>query len=134
METIYTRHFEVIRVESKWHQAKEGKTMYSLYCSFEHEGFLFTECFDFLNEPQLLQLRKRSFQGGKNPPPNPNNPPNPSLYLSVHRRKWKFYPPSCWTNSPIRHLLKVTVLLPATALGLHFINMNVSLYWLHTVP
>lgn len=45
--------------------SERRETMYSLYCSSEHEGLFFTECFDILNEPQLLQLRERSFQGEK---------------------------------------------------------------------
>ena len=55
--------------------------MYSLYCSFEHEGFFFTECFDFLNESQLLQLRKRSFQEKKTQT-KPEQPPQPLLVFS----------------------------------------------------
>lgn len=47
MDTIYTRHLEVVRVESKRHQAKEGKLCTAYTADFNRRDDFFTERFDF---------------------------------------------------------------------------------------
>lgn len=63
-------------MESKRHQAKEGKLRTAYTADFNMRGGFFTERFDFLNEPRLLQLRE-AFR--KKNPTNLKTNPNPTL-------------------------------------------------------
>lgn len=119
METIYTRHFEVIRVESKQHQAK-GENSIQIISEPQGWRLLLHQMLPFLQLIMNFAIKKEKFPG-KQTKRNQTPQAHPSSYLSVHQRKGKFYPPRCCTKSTIKHLLKASILLPAMTPS--------SLYW-----
>lgn len=99
------RHFEVIRVKSKWHQAKEGKPC-TAYTTALNMKAAFSP--NALISWTTIFVIKGNFQKKKKKNQNENSTsPSSPLYICKCTKINKLYPPSCWTNSTIRHLFQI---------------------------